>query len=70
MKIGRFNGSFKSILIFDYENEAKEYLKQVALNYYDEYDMQALEHIETIILSNYLTIGSVTAFVKDLFKEE
>lgn len=55
------DGSFSASETFATEQEAKEFLKQRAEIYYDEYEGQVDDHIEGIEKFGSLTIDAATA---------
>lgn len=57
------DGSYSSEQIFDTEQEAKDYLTKRAEKYYDEYEGQVDEHLESIRDNGYLTIDAATAII-------
>lgn len=66
MKVNKLgNGSFNSFQIFDSEEEAKTYLVSRAEMYYDQFEGQVNEHLETIEKNGYLEIDAVTAKIEE-----
>lgn len=64
------NGSFTSKEVFNSEEEAKEYLVKRAQMYYDEFEGQVDEHLESIEKYGVLEIDAVTAHIEEIEEEE
>lgn len=64
------NGSFRAVQFFDTEEEAKSFLKTMAINYYDEFEGQSDEHLSNIDRCGFLEIDAVTAHIEEVFAEE
>ena len=64
------NGSFTSEEVFNSEEEAKEYLVKRAQMYYDEFEGQVDEHLESIEKYGVLEIDAVTAHIEEIEEEE
>lgn len=60
------NGSYTGNMIFETEQEAKDYLINRAEMYYDDYEGQAEEHIADIQKHGSLTIDAVTAKIEEV----
>jgi hypothetical protein len=65
-----FGGSITGTMDFIDEEEAKDYLRNRAHIYYDEYEGQVDEHLEAIESIGMLTIDAVTARIIEIDEDE
>lgn len=67
-KVG--NGSYHGEQLFDTEEQAKQFLRQRALLYYDQFEGQADDYLAIIDRSLCLEIDAVTAFIREVYESE
>lgn len=63
------NGRLSSIMIYDTEQEAKDYLIERAKMYYDEYEGQVDPYIDDINQYGFLEIDAVSAYIFEIEDE-